>query len=82
MIRYEERARCGLHHNLAIEKVRAKDEAVNALMQPSEQLAADFEGRGPVRSAVLHSRKGESNLAHLFEGYTRCWVMAPRCALR
>lgn len=48
VVRYEERGRCGLHQNLAIEKVRPKHEAVNALMQPGEQLAANFERRGPV----------------------------------
>ena len=69
VIRYEEHARRGLHQNLAIKEVRAKDKAVNALMEPGEQLAADFEGRGPVRSAVLYPRKGESNRAYLFEGY-------------
>lgn len=48
VIRYEECARCRLHHNLPIEKVRAKYEAVDALMYAREQLAAYFEGRGPV----------------------------------
>ena len=71
MIRYEEHARCGLHHNLPIEKVGAKDEAVNALMEPRKQLAADFEGGGPVRSAVLDSREGKSNRADVFESYRR-----------
>jgi hypothetical protein len=71
VIRYEERARRGLHQNLAIKQVRAKDKAVNALMEPGEQLAADLEGRGPVRSAVLYPGEGESNRAYLFEGYTR-----------
>jgi hypothetical protein len=71
VIRYEEHARCGPHHNLAIEKVRAKDEEVNALMEPGKQLAADFEGRGPVRCAVLDSREGKSNCADVFESYRR-----------
>jgi len=48
VIRYEECARCRLHHNLPIEKVSAKYEAVDALMYPREQLAAHFEGRSPV----------------------------------
>jgi len=71
MIRYEECARRGLHQNLPVEEIRAKDEAVKALMEPGEQLAADFEGRGPVRSAVLYPGEGESNRAYLFEGYAR-----------
>jgi len=71
VIRYEECARRGLHQNLPVKEVRAKDKAVNALMEPGEQLAADFEGRGPVRSAVLYPREGESNRAYLFEGYAR-----------
>lgn len=71
MIRYEKCARRGLHQNLAIKKVRPKDKTVNALMEPGEQLAADLEGRGPVRSAVLNPREGESNGAYLFEGYAR-----------
>jgi hypothetical protein len=80
VIRYEERARRGLHQNLPVKESRAKDKAVNALMEPGEQLAADFEGRGPVRSAVLYPREGESNRAYLFEGYARCcWAMARRC---
>lgn len=71
VIRYEECARRGLHQNLAIKEVRAKDQAVDTLMEPGEQLAADFEGRGPVRSAVLYPREGESNRAYLFKGYPR-----------
>ncbi|HWZ63352.1 MAG TPA: hypothetical protein VNX02_10050 [Steroidobacteraceae bacterium] len=71
VIRYEEGARSGLHQNLTIKEVRAKDKAVNALMEPGEQLAADFEGRGPVRSAVLYPREGERNRSYLFEGYAR-----------
>ena len=71
MIRYEERARCGLNQNLAIKEVRAKDKAVNALMEPGEQPAADLEGRRPVRSAVLYPRKGEGDSSYLFEGYAR-----------
>lgn len=61
MIRNEVRAGCGLHQDLAIKEVRAKDKAVNALMEPGKQLAADFEGWGPVRSAVLYPREGEGN---------------------
>lgn len=69
VIRYEERARCGLHQDLPIQEARAKDQAVDALMEPGEQLAADLEGRCPVRSAFLYPREGESNRANLFEGY-------------
>ena len=43
VIRYEEDTRRGLHENMAIQKIRAQDEAVNALMYPSKQLAADLE---------------------------------------
>jgi hypothetical protein len=71
MVRYEECARRGLHQNLAVEEIRAQNKAVKALMEPGEQLAADFEGRGPVRSAVLYPREGECNRAYLFEGYAR-----------
>jgi hypothetical protein len=70
VIRYEVRAGRGLHQNLAIKEVRAKDKAVNALMEPGEQLAANFEGRSPVRNAVLYPRESESDRAYLFEGYT------------
>jgi hypothetical protein len=69
MIRYEECARRGLHQNLPVKEIRAENKAVKALMEPGEQLAADFEGRGPVRSAVLYSWEGQSNRAYLFEGY-------------
>ncbi len=48
VIGYEERARRGLHQNLTIKEVRPKDKAINALMEPGEQLAADFESRGAV----------------------------------
>jgi hypothetical protein len=48
MVRYKEDARCGLNQNLAIEKVHAKDETVNALMHSGKQLATDFESRGAV----------------------------------
>ena len=83
VIRYEEGARRGLHQDLAIKEVRPKDKAVNALVEPGEQLAADFERRRPVRCAVLYSREGESNRAYLFEGYPRrCWAAARRYALR
>jgi hypothetical protein len=71
VLRYEECARGGLHQNLPVKEVRAKDEAVNALIEPGKQLAADFEGRSPVRSAVLYPWEGESNRAYLFEGYAR-----------
>jgi len=71
VIRYKKCARRDLHQNLPVKEVRAKDKAVNALMEPGEQLAADFEGRGPVRSAVLYPREGESYRAYLLEGYAR-----------
>jgi hypothetical protein len=43
VIRYEESVRRRLQENLAIQKVRAKDEAIEALVHPCKQLAADLQ---------------------------------------